>query len=120
MTIAIVNPNTDNAQNGPDKNVLPEMAGSIDWIAGDTESQPINVKGFRGLGIVDPGNLGPTGWQVHVAATMDGVYAPLDIDDFGGGALKAYGTSFVAEWRWAKIVPVGAIVTPGNTPYCLS
>lgn len=121
MTIAVVTNNIDDSKRGPDKNILPNFAGSIAWINGDTESLPINVKGFRAIGISDPGTItGPATWAVHVAATETGAYAPLNITAFTAGVNVAYGTSFIAEWNFCKIVPDVATTNAGAMPFCLS
>lgn len=121
MTSAVITGNIDKAQVGPDKNILPDYAGIIKWINGDTESLPFSVKGFRGIGIIDPGTIvGPTLWAVHVAATKDGLYAPLSISPYTAGTLQAYGTSFGAEWNYAKILANATVTTGGDMPFCLS
>ena len=119
MTIAVVTLGEGNK--GPDKNILPNHPGIISWINGDTESLPIDVRGFRSLGIIDPSGLtGPTEWVIFVAATKDGLYAPLNTDAFAAGTLKAFGTIFIADWNFAKVVPNATVTAPGDMPFNLT
>ena len=121
MTQATTVGNTDNSQNGPDKNFLPQMAGSITWANGNDLSQAIVSKGYRALGIIDPGTItGATGWEVLVCNKIDGTYAPLDGVLFTAGTLKAFGTLGIAEWNYFKIRAVGAVTGAGVMQYNLS
>ena len=121
MTIATVQENIDKAKNGPDKNILPDMALNIPLVGGDDASSAFSVKGFRALGLIDDGNLTDvTAFQVHVSNLIDGTFAPLDIEDFPAGSLLAHGTTFIAEWAYAKIVLIGTLSTTGNIPLSLS
>ncbi len=105
---------------GPDKNILPNNQGIVDWVSGNDESPVIDIRGFRGLGFISPAALtGVTAIQVHVSNLKTGTFAVLNIPDFPV-ALKAYGTTFIAEWNYAKFVLVGALTGAGETPYNLS
>jgi hypothetical protein len=125
MTIAIKNNDGGEADVGPDKAILPNIDNSIKWISGDTESVEINIRGFRGVGIILPGIVpltGLTAMQIHVSTKQGGVYVKLDIDDLVLDATEntAHTTSFIAEWAWMKFVPVGTLSGAGDMPYCLS
>ena len=121
MTIAIVNINIDNAKLGPDKNILPSLPGNIVLLDTDTESAVFRIEGFRSLGLIDTGNLtGVTDFEIHVSNLSDGTFAPLDITAFVAGVLTAHSTTFIAGWRFAKIVLGGDLSVAGNIPICLA
>ncbi len=108
------------ARKGPDKNLLPSDGGDLAVIADDTEGPEIDIRGYRAIGLIGTSGItGLTAYQIHVSNKSGGTFAALAIDDFPADDL-AHGTSFIAEWNFAKIVYVGTVTGSGTVPYSLS
>ena len=116
MTISVTrnNVNGDN-QVGEDRSKLPDLATDIDVISGNTESEPINIKGLHAVGVSLPAAItGMTGVELHAANKEDGTYRKLGeggeftLDDL------AHGSPFILEWNWLKIVYVGTVTGTGE------
>lgn len=125
MTIAQLNGDGKKGSESPDKAILPDKNDSVKWISGDTESVEIDIRGFRGVGVITPGIdelTGATGIQIHVSTKKGGLYTKLNIDDLTLDAVLdlAHTTSFIAEWAYMKFVIVGTLTGAGDMPYCLS
>ncbi len=103
----------------PDKNLLPSDGGDLAVVSGNDEGPVIDVRGYRAIGLIAAVITGMTDYQIHVSNKSDGTFAALAIDDFPADGL-AHGTSFIAEWNFAKIVYVGTVTGTGTVPYSLS
>lgn len=110
----------EGTKKGPDKNILPSDGGDLTVVSGNTEGPEIDVRGYRAIGLIaNSGITGLTAYQIHVSNKSGGTFAALTIDDFTADGL-AHGTSFIAEWNFAKIVYVGTVSGSGTVPYSLS
>lgn len=117
MTTSIQTP--VKANRGADKNLLPSDGGNLAVINGNTEGPEIDIRGYRAIGLIASVITGMTAYQIHVSNESGGTFAALAIDDFPADDL-AHGTSFIAEWNFAKIVYVGTVTGSGIVPYSLS
>lgn len=123
MTISVTTLNVSKAdQRGPDRSILPDLSGLITVVSGDSESDPINIKGLHAIGLVLPAAItSVVTVELHVSNLEDGTYAKLaDSGEFTLGALQAVSSTSILAWNWLKVVYVAAATGGGSIPLSFS